>query len=316
MPPSSSAPIFVPKTDAIFEYQAHPLSAKLSAFPDEDDRHYSASRMVFQSAGNNGQQENLVTADYFESHRSGAKPLVIVLPIWGTYTFPVERMVSTLRKKSRGRMNILRIHGEASLYDWPVLQAAQTEQAFKAGIALGTERVRNTVIDLRRIVDWTEKRDELDSSRIGLIGFSMGAVVSSIAAANEPRLSPAVLVMGGANPSQIFANCDGKLGDTRSVVQDRFNWGQDEYQRAVADVLAHGNVANYPNRVNPRQILVIEAGKDDCMPKQSREALWRAMGQPARITLNYGHKMSFMAMTTFGLNLLPRQVYRFMRDNL
>lgn len=308
--------VFTPHTEDIFEYPVEPLAATFKPLPDEENKHYNVSRMEFFSFGDNGQPDNLVTADYHKSNRAGRQPLVVVLPIWGTYTFPSTRMVTTLRKKSRGRMNILRIHGEQSLYNWSQMQTASTPNEFTSEVAAGTERIRNTVIDLRRIIDWAEKQTEIDHDRVALIGFSMGAVVSSIAVANEPRFSKSVMVMGGGNPSEIFAHCDGKLGDTRQVVSERFGWDNGQYRDAVAGVLDFGNVANYAGRVDPRGVLLIEAGKDDCMPASSRLALWQALGQPARITLNYGHKMSFLAMTTFGLNLLPRQVYRFLRANL
>ncbi|MEM7282525.1 MAG: hypothetical protein AAF438_12955 [Pseudomonadota bacterium] len=307
---------FEHKTEDIFQYSAVPLNPQFSDLSEEDNRHYQVQRMVFSSFGDNGQEGNLVTADFHKSTRSGAQPLVIVLPIWGTYTFPSVRMVGTLRKKSRGRMNVLRIHGPEPIYKWSNMEQAESAQAFAEEVAEGTERVRNTVIDLRRLLDWAQDQPGIDSDRVALIGFSMGAVVSSIAISNEPRFSRSVLVMGGANPSEIFAHCDGKLGDTREVVSERFGWDRTRYQETVAEVLEFGNVMNYAGRVDPRGVLMIEAGKDDCMPESSRRALWEAMGQPARITLNYGHKMSFMAMTNFGLNLLPRQVYRFLRNNL
>ena len=307
---------FSPHTEDIFDYPVEPLDATFSPLVDEENKHYSVARMEFFSFGDNGQPDNLVTADYHKSTRAGRQPLVVVLPIWGTYTFPSQRMVSTLRKKSRGRMNVLRVHGEQSLYKWADMQSASTPAEFKSEVAAGTERIRNTVIDLRRIIDWAEQQPEIDAQRVALIGFSMGAVVSSIAVANEPRFSNSVMVMGGGNPSEIFAHCDGKLGDTRQAVTERFSWNNAEYREAVSNELDFGNVVNYAGRVDPRGVLLIEAGKDDCMPVSSRTALWQALGQPARITLNYGHKMSFLAMTTFGLNLLPRQVYRFLRTNL
>jgi hypothetical protein len=64
--------------------------------------------------------------------------------------------------------------------------------------------------------------------------------------------------------------------------------------------------------VDPRRVLIIEAAADTCVPRTSRERLWRAMGRPERIAYLYDHRVAFLAMTFLGGNNLQQQIYRFL----
>jgi hypothetical protein len=56
------------------------------AIPAEDGAYWIES-LAFPSVGENGQDGNLVTVRYSRSKSKSAKPLVIVLPIWGIHTY-------------------------------------------------------------------------------------------------------------------------------------------------------------------------------------------------------------------------------------
>ncbi len=53
--------------------------------------------------------------------------------------------------------------------------------------------------DLGRTIDYLETRSDVDSTKLGFYGFSLGAVYGPILAALEPRLRAAVLLGGGVN---------------------------------------------------------------------------------------------------------------------
>jgi len=56
-----------------------------------------------------------------------------------------------------------------------------------------------TVVDYRRAIDYLESRDDIDTDRIGLIGYSMGGTQSFMLTAVEPRINAAVAC---ATPSE------------------------------------------------------------------------------------------------------------------
>ncbi len=60
---------------------------------------------------------------------------------------------------------------------------------------------QNQVLDVRNAIAWAGSRDDLDSSRIALVGVSMGAAVALGAAGEDPRVKAAACVAG---PSDLW----------------------------------------------------------------------------------------------------------------
>jgi dienelactone hydrolase len=173
-------------------------------------------------------------------------------------------------------------------------------------------RFVSTVVDIRRVVDWAETQADVDPQRIALIGFSMGALVASVAMASEPRLAAGVLVMGGADPHAILAACGNEIGRGREHVVEQLDWSLDKYRNELAKALARVNPARFAGMVDPRRVLIIEAAADTCVPQKARERLWQAMGRPERIAYLYDHRAAFLAMTFLGGSNLQQQIYRFL----
>ncbi|MBT5047002.1 MAG: hypothetical protein HOM58_00740 [Rhodospirillaceae bacterium] len=265
------------------------------------------------SHGDNGQAGNLVTARYYQSKAPGAKPLVIILPIWGVHTLPSNALTAQIRSQGGGSVNILQIHGWGMLFDMAKMAYAPNSNAFMSLLDQMIGRVVNTVIDIRRIVDWAETQPDIDRDRIALVGFSLSAMVASVALANEPRLGAGILAVGSASPHDSFATCGGSAGQMRKLVTNRFKWSTDQYRNKIKPPLARIDPARYPGRVDPRRILIIEAGEDTCLPAPARRQLWEVMGRPERIVYAYDHRATFMAMTFLGGGSLQKEAFRFLK---
>ncbi len=300
--------------DSSFDYSGPIIDPVRRAEPALESEHYRVQTFTYPSIGENGQLENSVKALYYQSKLRGKRKLVIVLPIWGTHTYPPEKMSESLRRYSDGDINVLRILGENYLIDWPGLSAAATEEEFRRLLGRMAERVRIHIIDIRRAVQWAQAQPEVDPARIGLIGFSMSATVGALVLQHEPALAAGALVMGGAYPHQQFASCFGRAQELRENIVARFGWTLETYERAFAAPFSLVDPARYPGRVDPRRVILFDAKWDTCMPKEGREQLWRAMGEPKRISWPYNHKMAFLMMSPLGLNTMRRQIYRFLDD--
>ena len=287
-----------------WRYPRYPITA-------EED-HYWVRPVALPSAGENGQAGDLVTARYYEGKRAGAKPLVIVLPIWGIHEYPSNTISAGLRERGAGTINVLQILGERPLFDWTLVDDLESEAEFFAMLDRMVDRFTATVVDIRRLVDWAETRPEIDRERIALIGFSMGALVASVTIAHEPRLAAGVLVMGGADPHEILAACNREIEAARERILAQLGWSVERFKRELGHALAGVNPARFAGMADPSRLLIIEAGADSCVPKSARERLWHAMGRPERIAYAYDHRMAFLAMTFLGGHDLQRQVYRFL----
>jgi dienelactone hydrolase len=293
-----------------FDYLDHWPRPSSKSTGEEAD--YWIRSVTLPSVGENGQPGNLVTARYYEGKRKGAKPLVIVLPIWGVHDYPSNSISGGLRARGAGAVNVLQVLGERSLFDWQAIGRAADEAAFFGLLERMVDRFVDTVVDIRRLVDWAEARPEVDPDRIALVGFSMSALVASVALATEPRLAAGILVMGGADLHEILAACDHEIEDARERLLARLGWSLERFKRALEPVLAPINPARFAGMTDPRRVLIVEAGADTCVPQGARDRLWRAFGRPERIAYRYDHRMAFLAMTFLGGRDLQRQVYRFL----
>lgn len=311
--------LFMPATlttDPLFAYERRAVRADNHVLVELETPNYVVREMSFPSVGDNGQDGDLVTARYYQSRKPGRKPLVIVLPIWGTHKYPSEKTSWSLRKRSGGDISVFELRGDEYLIDWPAMAAAHSESAFASLAGEMAGRVITTAIDIRRVIDWAEQQPDIDASRIGLIGFSLGAVVGASVVTNEPRIAAAVLAMGAANPGEVFAHCDGKLAMVREAILPRFDWSLEQYKAVLDAAFAAADAARFPGRVDPAHALMIDSVNDNCMPESTRDALWETLGRPERISFRYSHKQSFLAMTPLGFNFMNRIIFDFIETQL
>jgi len=277
---------------------------------------YELRLIEIHSVGDNNQKDNLVTAKYYRSTLPGSHPLVIVLPIWGSFTYPPRKFTSSFQRRSNGAVHVLHVQGDTHLANWPGIVAAADESEFLELWREAVDRQRVTIVDTRRLIDWAEKRPEIDADRVALIGFSLGAFVAGTIATQEPRLAATVTVMGGSHLNSVIANCDGKRATRVQATAERFGWDREELAAQLEPIMSVVDPANYPDRVDPRRVLIIEAGRDKCVPEKAREDLWLTLGKPERISMDYDHAPAFYSMTPLGLSWMRRRIWEFLEPRL
>lgn len=300
------------KTAAQFSYQKH--QGTVSRPNHWQTENFRASTFSMKSIGNNGQPGNYLSALYFQSKQAGPKPLVIILPIWGVDSYPSSELSRHIKRAGGGAVNVLELFGENRLFNMEKTALAPTPGAFLSLMDEMAHRIANMVIDIRRIVDWAETQPDIDRDRIGIVGFSLGAMVASVAVSNEPRLNAGILVMGSTSPHDSFTACGGAAGQMRKMVSKRFKWTRDQYRNAIKGPLSTVDPARFPGRVDPRNILIIEAGKDTCLPASARQELWEVMGRPERIIYAYDHRATFYAMSFLGGRSLQIEAFKFLSN--
>ena len=303
----------------ILPYEKGPVPFENIIIQQDPKLPYQVRHLKIPSIGENGQDNNLIEALYYRSNTTGKLPVVIVLPIWGQgfgLTYPPEKITSTLKLRSHGDMHILRVLGERDIIDWEAVGEAETEEQFLSIMSRMAQREAINIVDVSRLVDWAEARNEVDAARIGLIGFSHSAITGSMMAVNELRFAAVVLVMGGAHPHRILAVCDSDAAQLRDKILPRFGWTAADYEQAIEPFFRPIDAANYPGRADPSRILLFDSHEDQCVPQDARDDLWEALGRPARISLFYGHKTSFLSMTPLGLNWMRHDIYEFLESTL
>ena len=303
----------------VLPYEKGPVPFENSILEQDPKLAYQVRHLKMPSIGENGQEGNLIEDIYYRSNTAGKLPLVIVMPIWGDrfgLTYPPEKISSTLKRRSQGGMHIIRVLGERDLIDWKAVGEAETEEQFLSIMARMAQREAVNVVDISRLIDWAEERNEIDAARIGLIGFSHSAITVGVAVVNEPRLAAAVLVMGGAHPHRILAVCGHHVGRTRNKILQRFGWTAADYEQAIQPFFRPIDAAKYPGRADPSRILIFDSHKDECVPQDARDDLWEVLGRPARISILHGHNTAFLSMTPLGFNWMRHKIYEFFESTL
>jgi dienelactone hydrolase len=324
--PGCASYVHTPYVPAAVPFLAQPIAAGGTAFDYHVRRHPAATLVELEgnagdyqtwslemaSSGAADSDRRPIKARYDEGKAAGAKPLVVVLPVWGVSAYPSETIAASLRAQGDGAINVLQVDGDRMLFDWATMADAPSEAEFHRRLALMVERFVDAVIDIRRLIDWAYTRPEIDTQRIALIGFSMSAIVGSVALTNDPRINAGVLVVGGADLHEVLASCNGRIRRTRERILDRFGWSIEDYKEQLRVPLAPINPARFAGRLDPDRVLIIEAAADTCIPQSARERFWDAMGRPERIAYEYGHRATFLAMTFLGGYDLQRQIHRFL----
>ncbi|MEN3000466.1 MAG: alpha/beta hydrolase family protein [Armatimonadota bacterium] len=165
--------------------------------------------------------------------------------------------------------------------------------------------LRQTLIqavwDVRRAIDWLARQPEVDGTRIGLVGISLGAILGATVLGVEPRLHSAVLILGGVDVAHI-------VWHSLLAIRTRIRLREQGYtlprlREAIADV-------EPMYRLTPElgaKTFVIGARFDLVVPTEDTEKLIRALGNPRVFWLNTGH---------FGGALVQRPLFRMVRRYL
>lgn len=272
---------------------------------------YTVWRLALPSSGENRQPGLQVTGRYYRHRLRGRRGLVVVLPIWGRSAYPPA--ITARRITRYGDLNVLVLDGIETLFDWQGIAEAPDPEAFRAVMERSAASFAATVTDVRRLLDWAVTRPEIDPSRLGITGFSISAIVAATTMGVDGRLSRGVLVMGGGDLAHIFSVCPKRPGRVRERYLATVGWSPQRFRSELDPILGPVDPLRFAAAVDPSQVLFIDAGRDACIPMEARETLWRRLGRPERVTIEGGHRGSFLAMTFLDNYRATKRIARFFR---
>ena len=233
--------------------------------------HFVVRQMSLPSSVDSSQS---IDFEYYDVEGDQRTPVVLLLPVFN------EQLVIP-RYFARYFAN----------QGWAVVVAVRGRDPLTTLVAPAAT-VRNNLQDYSRILDWVELEPELDASRIGVFGMSLGAMDAVMLTALDRRVNSLVIAMAGGDLSYLLANTN-----YRPVVRtiDDMAASQGTSREALGakldaeikmDPLA---LARY---VDAERVLMVITRTDAIIPFEAQQQLRTGLGSPETMYLVTGHRTS------------------------
>lgn len=266
--------------------------------PESLARHYDTPRQILQARRESaepgsgttleritllpphGGSSRSIRLDWYRVSKPGRHPVVLLSPILAGNDLYVREFA--------------RFYAARGLH--AVLVYRQKE-VFSAGRPLADieRHLQESVVDLRRSLDWLETQEGVDPQQIGSFAISMGAILTSILATVEPRVRCSVLGLpAGRIPEILMSSQDKGIRKRRNNYLKENHRTPEEVLEELRRVIVSEPLRFAPS-IDPGRTLVIAGLFDRVLGFGRSLELWRAMGRPPLIVLPTGHYSAALA---------------------
>jgi dienelactone hydrolase len=257
------------------------LEAATFSFEREEIRRtagYTVSAVRFASPIKTDDVENnTVHAEYFQPIGPRKRPAVVVLHILGA-DFALSRYLSA-RLADRGVAALfvkLPYYGERR-------PTGDNKRFLSANIERSVLSMRQGVCDVRRAVAWLASLPEVDSTKLGVTGISLGGIVSALAASVDPAITQGAFLLAGGGLADI-------LWEMPEGARYRKLWIDSGRTKADLDKLTRPfDPLTYAHRLKGKRLLMMAGSTDEVIPPACARALWEAAGRPPIRWFDCGH---------------------------
>lgn len=250
----------------IYEYDGFsPLNVGLSKFSEKAS--YVAYRVYYNSVGNVRVPAIFTTPTVGERKH----PCIVFLHGYGGGKEDVLPLADLFSTDGYAFLSIdAPFHGERT-ETGKVLYSPNVEEL--------KSNVIQTVLDLRRGVDFLEQRVEIRDDRIGYMGGSMGGIIGALFISVEPRIKAAVIVVGGGNLPLMIR--ESKHYSTPPIREELRRRGL-SYDK-LGEILALIDPINFIQLFAPKPIQFHCGKYDDIVPAEAQRLLAEKAGEPKEV---------------------------------
>lgn len=241
-----------------------------------------------------------VSFDYYQSRESKA-PVIVCTPILGGKG-ALERGVA--KSFAMRGLHAVLVHRAQRFFKKPI-RSEQIEIKFRSAIA-----------DRRRVIDWLCERPEVDETRIGAFGISMGAIVTSVLTPIEPRIHSSVICMAGGDLGAVISVSSEKpLVKYRKIRMEKEGKDlatlKEELRQAIdSDPLY---LARY---CSPDRFFMFISIYDSVVPTPFQIRLRNALGKPETVLIPTGHYTAILFLPLLRKMTIDYFKKRFEKPNM
>jgi dienelactone hydrolase len=258
-------------------FQPPPRSSTLPTLAERKELEKHSSYTVSEITLKIGESRTLNAQYFVPEPRKGRlekMPAIVILPIMGGKTYPLEEMFASSFAK----------HGYVCII--PHRPNIKDEIKNLEDI---DPLLRQSIHDVGRGIDWLETQENVDRSRIGLFGISLGAIRGTLVMAMEPRIRAGVLGLGGGDLPYILTHSGEKrLVAARDKILARNNLDLKEGEARLREAITYDPLTLAPS-VDPARVMMVIAAWDKVVPSKTSWQLRRKLGNPEAIELWSGH---------------------------
>ena len=214
------------------------------------------------------------------SQVKGPMPVVVLLHYLGATDLKIERSIAD--ELAKGGMGAVMVTLPYHMARTPKGYSSG-ELAIQPDPAKLVETMTQSVLDVRRTLDWIASRPEFDQSKIGVGGTSLGALVGSLVFALDARVRAATFMLSGADLAHILWN------SSRVVTQRDIMRSRGYTEQRLREALAVIEPLRYLPARTDGSSFVIGARYDTVIPPSDTLKLIGALKNPKVLWLETGH---------------------------
>jgi dienelactone hydrolase len=222
-------------------------------------------------------ENNTVHAEYYRPKGQGPFPGVILLGILGG-----DQKLERLQAAMLAQKKVATLFVQMAYYG-PRRPVGKKVRLLTPDVTHTMAAVRQSVLDIRCAAAWLAVQPEVDKERLGLMGTSLGSLIGSVTAAQEPRFKRVAIILGGGGLVDAFY--DHPRAQGAREIYEIFGGSR----KALAERIAMADPLTFAPQLKTRQILMIAAKRDDVIPPSATERLWKALDQPRIIWYDATH---------------------------
>lgn len=237
----------------------------------------SNSYRVFElsmPAGIEGDDDDtLISFEFYEPRAEGPSPVVLLLPILNGQKNVMRPIATYFASRGYAAVIVDNVQRKTLLED--IIDAEPA--------------IRRTIQRHRRVIDWIQTRPDLDSSRIGVFGASLGGFNALFLAAIDDRVSAVVPALAGGSLAEVLVTSNERRIELAvDGVRDELGLNNTQLLAYLQEEIQTDTLV-FGKHIHADRVLMVLAEHDDAVPYERQLELRETMGQPEAITLPTGH---------------------------
>ncbi len=254
-----------------FCYQRMPIVDEIVHVRDANS--YRVFEVSMQAGLPGDDDDTPITFEFYEQVADGSAPVVLLLPI-----------LNGQKHLMRPFATYFAMHGYAVVIVDTVQRKTLLEDMIDPEPA-----IRRTIQRHRRVIDWIESRPDLDHSRIGVFGASLGGFNALFLAAFDDRVGAVVPALAGGELAEVLvASEERRIREAVEGVKLELDLDDAQLLGYLREKIKTDTLV-VAEHVHADRALMVMAEHDDAVPYERQVALRRAMGEPEAIMLPTGH---------------------------